>query len=297
MLKCLLFFMPVLATYLLLFKTGYPPATTTNLIFDLKMMQIEKHPIQKLKIMAAGSSVTLGSLRSAMIVDRYHCPYFNFAVDAFQVSETKDLLIIFIHEYRPDYILFCSSTGDFRLEPDPQYLTYAGTSPFIRYRFPELFYFTDYCSIYGLMHRVDRDNHFKYLDPWGGRAIQVPREDINPGWWNARSDFPTKYTLLQYRELDTLCEFLRNQHVKLVFIQTPIRADYINSPQTGRDLFSHFDSCKRIVEAYGGAYLNYYDTTIYVDSLFIDRYHLQATGQRILTGKLLNDLKQIIKPQ
>lgn len=41
--------------------------------------------------------------------------------------------------------------------------------------------------------------------------------------------------------------------------------------------------------------MNYYDTTMFKDSLFFDQFHLQAAGGKVFTQRLLTDLDTIIK--
>jgi hypothetical protein len=60
---------------------------------------------------------------------------------------------------------------------------------------------------------------------------------------------------------------------------------------------THFARCRTIVEGRGGVYLNYYNPTIFTDSLFADQYHLQDKGSVIFTEKVVADVKKIMGRQ
>jgi hypothetical protein len=199
-------------------------------------------------------------------------------------------------EHRPQYVVLCSTLGDFLRAPgwDSTYLNFFDVSRLIRTDFPEFFYASHYNSVYSIWHRKNVASYIK-LDPWGGLPRTVAQKDIDWKAWNVRWDFPTAYTASQYLELDSLAASLREQGIKLIFIQSPIKAAFANTTKTKQSLERHSDTCRSIVEMQGGIYLNYYDTTTFKDSLFFDQFHLQAAGGKVFTQKLLTDLDTIIK--
>jgi hypothetical protein len=167
-------------------------------------------------------------------------------------------------------------------------------SSFVRNNVPEFLYLTNYSSVYAIWHRKNVNSYIK-LDPWGGLPRTVAQKDIDRKAWNVRWDFPSAFTTSQYRELDSLAASLRGQGIKLIFIQSPIRAAFASTKEMQESLKRHSDTCRSIVETQGGVYLNYYDTTTFRDSLFFDQFHLQAAGGKVFTQKLLTDLDTIIK--
>jgi hypothetical protein len=120
---------------------------------------------------------------------------------------------------------------------------------------------------------------------WRGFVVNDPDEHL---------DFPAVNSELQYRALDSLCAFLRAEKIRLIFVQAPMEARYVNTAAREEALAAHFERCRAIVEGRGQDYFNYYDTTVFADSLFADLTHLSAPGREVLTGKLVNDLKKIV---
>jgi hypothetical protein len=291
-----LFVLPVLIAYKVLYLMGLTPTVSDTAFFDYKMFEIQKHRIGNVKIMAIGSSMTQYSLNSEMIVNHFHLSYYNFASLGFQVSDMRTELNLFVKEHKPEYVIMCSSIGDFMRGPgwDPSYRTFFDASRLIRTDFPECFYLSNYSSVYEIWHRKNVNRYIK-PDPWGGLPRTIPLKDIDQKAWNMHWDFPTRYTTSQYRELDSLAASLRDLGIKLIFIQSPIKAAFVNTPELKLSLERHFDTCRSIVEAKGALYLNYYDTTTFTDSLFFDQFHLQAAGGKVFTQKLITDIDTIIK--
>jgi hypothetical protein len=296
LLKSIVFAIPVLFGYKALYLIGLTPTVTNTAFLDYKMFAIQKHRIRDVKIMGIGSSSTQYALNSALIVNHFHLPYYNFASLGFQVSDMRTALSVFVKEHKPEYVIMCSSIGDFLRGPgwDSTYRDFFDASRFIRVDFPEFFYLSHYSSVYSIWHRKNVNSYIK-TDAWGGLPRTVALKDIDPKAWNLHWDFPTAYTATQYKELDTLAASLREQGIKLIFIQSPVKAAFANTDDVKQKMAQHFDSCKSIIERHGAVYLNYYDTTTFTDSLFFDQFHLQAAGGKVFTEKLLTDLDTIIK--
>lgn len=292
--KTLLFVLPVLLIFEVLFRLGYSPIITNSTLFDLKMIRLQKQHIKHLKMISIGSSVSLYELNSKIIVHNLHVPYYNFASWGLQISDMRVLLGCFVNDYHPRYVIIGSSIGDFISRSNDTYLNYVNTNTFIRNGFPEIFYFKNYSSI----HQIIRRKHTAFpvqFDSWGGALLTIKAKDISRNKWNEHGIFPTQYTIDQYRELDSLGTWLNAQHIKLIFAQAPIKASYANTAVSRQILQRHFDQCQSIIEKHGGTYLNYYNPTIFTDSLFFDQYHLQAAGGVVFTSLLVTDLKKLIK--
>ncbi len=294
LLKLLLFIMPVLVFFEVLFRLGFAPIVTDSTLFDLKMLAVQKHQVKNIKLLAMGSSITLYELNSDSMVQNFKLPYYNFASWGLQMADMNRLLNSLVKTNQPKYVVICSSFPDFVSPPNNSYLNYINANSFIKDDFPELFYFKNYNSI----HQVIRRKFNTYplsLDNWGGASLSVKLRNVNSEKWNEHDIFPTKYTQANYKALDSLSAFLNEQKIKLIFVQVPIKKSYTNTDRSKQLILAHFDSCKSIVEGKGGIYLNYYNPTIFTDSLFIDQYHLQQAGSTILTSEIVADLKKIIK--
>jgi hypothetical protein len=292
--KTLLFTLPILLVFELLFRLGYFPIVTNSTLFDLKMIRLQKQHIERVKVMSIGSSVSLYEFNSGIILQNLHRSYYNFATWGLQISDMRTLLKSFVKDYRPRYVIIGSSIGDFISPSNETYLNYVNTDPYIRKNFPEVFYFKNYNSI----HQIIRRKHTAFpvqLDSWGGALLTVKAKDINQEKWNEHNIFPTKYTAYQYHELDSLGIWLHAQHIKLIFVQAPIKASYANTAASKQILRHHFDQCRAIIEKHDGVYLNYYNPAVFTDSLFFDQYHLQAAGGIVFTRQLVSNLKKTIK--
>ena len=184
--------------------------------------------------------------------------------------------------------------GEFMGPANDSYLNYFNTPRFIRNNLPELFYFKNYNSV----HQIFRRKYFEYpinFDRWGGASLIVKPKDINHKMWDAHDVFPTRYIQSNYNELDSLAGFLKAKGIKFIFVQAPIKRSYANTPYYQQRIQTHFDKCRSIVEHRDGIYLNYYSPTVFIDSLFVDQYHLQDAGARVFTTMLVRNLMELIK--
>jgi hypothetical protein len=80
----------------------------------------------------------------------------------------------------------------------------------------------------------------------------------------------------------------------LIFVQAPIKEQYLNVPQAQKAVDSHILTCMNIVEKNGGIYLNFEGLKEFSnDNLFVDQFHLSARGATLFTKKLTHSLKTI----
>lgn len=291
--KLVLFVLPIGIGFEVLFRLGYAPIITSSMLFDYKVLQAQKNHIRDVKLMTIGSSVALYEVNSEMLAEHFRLPYYNFACWGMQISDMRVVLDPLVRQYRPSYVLVVSTLWDFTTAGTDSYANYANASSFARTRFPELFYLENYNSIRQIFLRKSTAYHQDF-DQWGAGA-PMPRDP--PGTdrdrFNKMYGFPTTNTARQYKALDSLSAWLHGQQIKLIFAQAPIRPTYINDTSRAK-VAAHFDRCREIVEAHGGIYLNYHDTTVFVDSLFNDYPHVWGAGARILTKELVRDLNHII---
>jgi len=290
LLKVLWFVLPVLVFFEVLFRLGFAPIVTDSTLFDIKMLTVQKRHIKNIKLLSMGSSINLYELDSKIMVQNFNMPYYNFASWSLQMADMKRLLTDLVKTNNPKYVIICSSFPDFISPPNNSYLNYINTNTFVKNDLPELFYFKNYYSIHQLVWR--KFHTYKLvIDDWGGASLSA--KNINKNKWDEHDIFPTKYTRENYEALDSLSAFLNIENVKFIFVQVPIKKSYTNTDKSKQIIQSHFDKCKSIVESNNGIYLNYYNTAIFTDSLFIDQYHLHSAGAVILTKEIVSDLKKI----
>ena len=292
--KAVLFGLPVFILFGILFRLGFAPIVTSSDLFDAKMRLIKTQYVKQVNLMAIGSSITLYELKSDLVIQNLDTSYYNFASWGTQITDIKLMLAKFIPEHRPKYVIMCASLGEFMSPPNSTYSNYLNTPTFIRNNLPEFFYLKNYNSIHQIIWR----KYFEYpinFDAWGGASLTVKPKDINRKMWDAHEVFPTRYTQSNYNALDSLAVWLKQQNIKFIFAQAPIKKSYANTVYYQQQINSHFDKCRSIIESRGGIYLNYYNTTVFTDSLFVDQYHLQNAGAIIFTKEIITDLKKVIK--
>ena len=293
--KIVLFALPVIILFEVLFRMSYYPIITDSSFFDRKVMEIGKQRGKNITLLAAGSSVTLYELNSQVILDSLHVSYYNLGAWGLQIAETRALVEAVVTSCHPKYVVLCSTIRDFLAQKHEIYLKYTNANRYIRTVFPEFFYFLTYRSLHQIAFRKAHDFSLEQ-DAWGGCQLTIQKKDIPLDKWNEHDVFPTGYTEEEYRELDSLCAFLKEKDITFIFAQVPIKASYTNTPARKQIIDAHFDRCRSIVGTQGGIYLNYYNPGIFTDSLFFDQYHLQASGSVILTREFASDLKKIMTP-
>src|ERR1700753_2061304 len=204
LLKVLLFIIPVLVFFEVLFRMGFAPIVTDSTLFDLKMLAVQKHHVKNKKLLAMGSSITLYELNSDSMVKNFKLPYYNFASWGFQIADMNRLLRSLIKRNQAEYIILCSSFPDFISPPNNSYLNYIDANDYIKDDFPELFYFKNYNSIHQIIRRKF-NTYPLHIDNWGGASLSA--KNINSEKWNEHDIFPTKYTPANYNALDSLGAF------------------------------------------------------------------------------------------
>jgi hypothetical protein len=294
LLRLFLLALPVAAGFEVLYRVGIYPVLTNSQLFDYKTLEAVRHPPGEVKLLAMGSSVTLYNLDSRMLGQDLGLSYHNFASWGMQITDIGAVLHPLVREYRPSYVLICSSVRDFMSPATGSYFEYVHTADWIRERFPEYFYVRNYSPVHSLYLRrfKSRRPHF---DAWGGASIAEMWQGMERNDKDEHLDFPTPDAELQYRALDSLCAYLAAEKVRLIFAQSPMEARYTNTIARQQALAAHFERCRAIVRGWGEDYFNYYDTTVFSDSLFADLTHLSKAGQEVLTGKMVTDLKRIVQ--
>jgi hypothetical protein len=290
--KTVLFLLPVLIFFELLFRMGYAPIVTNSTFFDIKMRAIQKNHVKGVKILAFGSSIALFELKSDLIVQHFQAPYYNFGSWGLQMTDMNNLITGYVKEYHPQYVVICSSVGDFISPANDSYFNYINTPGWIKNNFPEYFYFKNYSSIRQIIRRKIKAYPL-ILDPWGGAALRLKTTDIADSV-DGHMLFPTKYTGENYKQLDSMASFLHKNQIQLIFIQAPIRHALTDTGVSTPVSHAHFAACKRLVESQGGIYFNYDNPRIFSDSLFAGRYHLLDPGAILLTQEMIPDLQRII---
>ena len=206
-----------------LYRLGIYPVLTTSQTFDYQIMEAQRHPIGEVRVLAAGSSAALYDISSRVMVEGIGPSYHNFGSWGMQITDIGIVLHALVERYRPSYVVVCSSVRDFINPANPSYAEYATAPSFFSDHFPEYFYIRNFSPIHMLTFRrfQSRRPHF---DPQGGAFVAEMWEGVAKDRYADHLDFPTGSSELQYRALDSLCRWLRERTVKLLFVQSPTRA-------------------------------------------------------------------------
>lgn len=289
-----------------LFKLGYFPLLTNSISFDAKIAYLNEKKIQRVEIAAVGSSLSLNDLSSQVVKDSLKVSYFNFASWGLQMSDIREMITGMILSYHPKYVIIASSFEEFENAGNVVSIkNYVETPYFIKQHFEEYFYIKNFNSVFDIIHRkkeldilTAEKSYYNslFFDELGGVMMNIPKPKISVKRWNEHKEFPTVYTNNQYKELLLLSKTLKENHIRLMFVCTPLKKSYINTSAIRHAIDYHFAICKSIVEKYDGVYLNFDGTdtnNFAADSLFVDQYHLSNAGAILFTKKITHALKSL----
>lgn len=296
-----LIILPVLILYTLLFYSGYLPVLSDSISFDAKAYELKRVNLKHTEVIVVGSSVALNDLNTKIIKENIPLSYYNFGAWSLQVDDDYKMLKHYVAKYKPRYVLFPSTMHDFSSDPDPSlpYDIDLGDQALGYY------YIKNFANLNEIIKRksalaLSRKDNNRYdcllFDDGGGVELQLTKDNISQKRLKMDiGEFPTKNTPDAYKSLTEMASFLKNNRVKLIFIQTPYNSYFVKTPQLKENVNAHFEKCRTIVENSGGAYLNYHDFFASADSgMFVDPSHLSGQGSKVLTRKIVKDLQGII---
>jgi len=257
-------------------------------------MLLSNKSLQKVDLMAIGSSAALFQLKSDAIVPAINLPYYNFSAWSLQMADTKLLLQHFVEKYHPSYVIVGSSIADFKRDRDSKFANYLNAGAFVQNHFQQFFYVKNDNSLYRIFYRKLWDYHHTF-DNWGQEITDFKTDTTWIKYWKLADDpFPTRYTASNYEALAAMGAYLQGLRIKFIFIQFPVAEEYAKTNIGGEALKAHFSRCQALVEHYHGVYLSYQDTIIFSNIMFHDRYHLTNSGDDLISRKIATDLKNII---
>lgn len=298
LLKTALYVVLVAGVFEGLYRAGYLPIVTDSTIFDRKMSWLQQRPEIRPKFVVVGASTALYGIRSPQMARSLPLAYYNFGAPMLNVASSLAIVQSIVRDYHPEYVMIASNVGDFCRRPDSTYLYYADAGHFVKWQLPELFYFLDYHSIHQVVYRKLKVTWLEF-DDWGGgikkydRTMIKKRLEDDPGAFLGQLTFDAQYQGMHYRALDSMCRWLGLQHVKMIFVQCPIRPANLADDSVLAKVKRHIQVCDSIVGANGGIFLNHCNAVAGSDSLFFDAVHLWPPGGDIFTDSLVRDLATI----
>ena len=282
----------------ILFSKKIYPIITNSVSFDVKSYFARDCEIDKVDILAFGSSMTLNNLNSQVFLSSLNnkFTFLNLSSWGIQLNEIDYLMKFYLKKYDPKLVILVSSIVDF---DKPSVITLPGYFEYdIFYKkYFDLLYIFKNPQIDKLYYRAKDVNLYKYysqnkyenleFDKFGGVILDIPVENIEAGRWNMEFRAPREEHI---SSLQDLSDYLMREKVKLIFVQSPIKKDYYKDKESKIILQSFFDETKKIIENNNNIYINLHDENIYQDSLFCDVFHLNKTAAEFMTKDIIKKI-------
>lgn len=299
------------------------PQFIASLSFDEKVRFFRDAKLEQPQIVALGSSITMNHLDSKLLKNdsEQPVPLINFAAYGLQVSEFKDLAKFSARLFdKPETILVISTPVDFEIcNPSEALNTEFYVSlknlkqedaiGYIKYHIPSLFYHAKYRSFWrmidpGLLTKVrdlkKRNDVLESLqfDSGGSVLLNVSQKNVPPDRWNGLNWANTMGKLEPsnacYRSLQDFAEYVKQEGMQLVFVNSPIRQAYLErfDPQ-GQKIAFHQQQISTILKNYGFVVLDAQkDLPSLPDEFYADAMHLNQSGAEVLTRYISEQLNK-----
>ncbi len=295
---------PIIILFIVLYFAGYHPLLTNSVSFDAKIENLKAHKIKQVDMLAVGSSMTLNNVQSQVVVDSLKCSYYNLSSWGLQISDLRYMLKYYVPKFKPRYVLLVSSVVDFTTRGNSTIKDYIEMPDFLK-GYKPYFYYQNFNPILSIVDRKHELNTLKNVkddytslsfDEYGGIPLKIPPEKISAERWNYQPQFPTKDTDYQYEALDSLARHLNQMHIKLFFVQPPIKRSYVAALNDSTIIPQHFSKSESIVTRNNGIYINLSALPEYqTDKLFIDQFHLSDTGARLFSQQFASKMRQLMQ--
>ncbi|MEL7339222.1 MAG: hypothetical protein AAGM67_01960, partial [Bacteroidota bacterium] len=128
------------------------------------------------------------------------------------------------------------------------------------------------------------------MDPYGGVPLRVSPENLDP---NRQQTTPiTEIDSSQYQALTELCQWLAQQQIRFIYVQSPLKKSNCQQPDCLEFQLLHINRCQSIVEYHGHQFIDLYRPLDLPDSVFCDEIHLHFEGPRLATEALVEMLER-----
>jgi hypothetical protein len=242
---------------------------------------------KKADIITVGSSMSLDNLSSDVIINNFNTrSYLNLSSWGLTPKDMFFIIKIYSSIYKPSTVIIASNYLDFQStdkEFDHKELTNYLKGPPTEFsdffiNFSASYYFTNF-----VYHKyTTSDNNFYeslIYDKYGGISFDPSKFKIDREIWN-KIDI-SNLREASYYYLDRISFFCRQNKIRLLFFQTPIREGIYKN--LSKDwLLKHISRVKAIVLKNNHTFIDANDR-FWPDSLYIDAVHFNATGARKFT--------------
>lgn len=296
------------------------PQFLASTSFDEKARFFREVKPKKSQIVAVGSSITVNHLDAALLKDEdgNQIPFTNFGFYGLPISELKYSLELAVKVIgKPNTVLISSAPTDFYgcsadTQADGKHLTLKklNQEDLVKYIFsdiPSVFYHAKYHGLWRMMdtklmlevrRQRNTDNTVDSLkfDSSGSVLLEVPEENISPERWQGKQWAQVMSQLSSqqntcYDSFQELVDYIKQNHMKLVFVLSPIRQGYLDEFDLSREsLGSHKKRVAAILSKSNPTLIDAHSDLQLSDEYFVDAIHLNKTGAQILTKHISEKL-------
>jgi hypothetical protein len=277
------------------FKTGVTlknmpaPNLTDSYSLNDKLSFVRK---KKADVITVGSSMSLNNINSDVIVNKLKTnSYLNLSSWGLSMKDIFMMIKVYTSVHKPSTIILSSNYCDFQVRDKKfdyneirDYLT--GVKPRMHYFFLNFnlgYHFTNFAYAKWIK---SGNNFYESLvyDKYGAVAFNPLNFKINAKRWNNVDHSGLRDAAYDY--LDSISNFCRQNKIKLLFFQSPIRGGIYTSLKKDW-LFNHISRVKTIILNNGQVFIGS-DDRVWPDSLFVDALHFNASGTREFTVYCFN---------
>lgn len=267
------------------YKTGVTlkdipaPNLTPSYSFNDKMQFARK---KRADIIAVGSSMSLNNLNSDVIINNFKTgSYLNLSSWGLTTRDIFFIIKIYSSIHKPFTVIISSTYQDFQ-STDKEF-NHKELSDYLKdstSKFNDFFlnFNANYYFTYCVYHKFTKsgDNFYESLkyDKYGAVSFNPSNFKIDSSRWN-KVDF-SNLREASYYYLDSISSFCRQNKIKLLFFESPIRAGiYKNLDKDS--LLIHVGRVKAIILRNNHTFIDA-DDRLWPDSLYVDALHFNANG-------------------
>lgn len=251
-------------------------------------------PLENIEVLAIGSSITVNNLSSNKIIDFLgNQNYINVGSYGFSILHSEAIIDTMVDIYDPHTVIICTSLEDFKLN-------------YIKFKNEEIknelinnsnislldIIFDRYYKKHLYDVKFDKLNNSHYnsitFDDFGGIPLNSNNFKVDSSLWNKKLDYNSVVNL-SYLKLSEISKYLSEMSIKLIVIQSPIRAS-LQDEEYEKNILKHLEKFKTIFRSSNHILLDL-SRVQYPDTFFTDFQHLNSNGSDSLTSQALNLLK------
>jgi len=300
------------------------PQFVSSISFDEKTRFFREVKPKKSQILAVGSSITLNHLDPTSFQDKNgkQISFTNFASFGLQIGELKHLIDFAVKVIgKPSIVIISSAPVDFQscsppAQADGKYVSLKTFNRedavnYILSDTPAVYYHAKYRGLWrminpSLLLEVQRQRTTNYandslkFESSGSVLLEVPKEKISStrwqgkNWAQAISQLSTKHAC--YDSLQELANYIEQNHMRLVFVLSPIRQGYLNEfAPSGESIKYHNNRIAAILRKSNSILIDAHSNLQLSDEYFVDAFHLNKTGAQTLTKHISENLNQYFR--